>query len=441
MDFITTFSKEKKILQACFLLLISALAYFFTDRLWVSNNDCFIIHVGKIFDGVNPVYQMDKKILIRNGLIEDIFEGGSPQYKCKNIDLKHHVALPGLIDAHTHLLLIPTFHSEMQTDSVGIIRKSSSIENKIRLEFGKRNALSMLHAGFTTIRDLGNSGQFLDEQLAKYALEKPMLSPFIIYSGPGISGTGTQAGPNLSSEYRQISNKQQIDLAIAENIQHKATWLKVYADNDGYPGVLSDELFSYAIESAHKNNLKVAVHSTVHRDFGKISKFAPDSIEHFLEIPKHSIQGINSKFFVITDFNLDDCRILRIQSNDSRFQDCKNYMGELIQRTKWAIEHRMTPVFGSDSYFSFGFSRGKSALRSLESLLEQGLSPFQTLQAATVNAAKLLGLPQSGIIAVGAKADILVVSGDPLSSIKDLQNTMFVMKAGQIICHDQPYCK
>ena len=116
-------------------------------------------------------------------------------------------------------------------------------------------------------------------------------------------------------------------------------------------------------------------------------------------------------------------------------------MQKRAARTQWALKNDFNLVFGSDSYIDSDQSRGHSAIEALISLEEEGLSPFQALQSAGVNAAKMLGEINLGEINPDKTADLVAVEGDPLKTLQDLKKIRFVIKQGKIVCQSEDSCR
>jgi imidazolonepropionase-like amidohydrolase len=438
-------SKSKKYIYFVVFLIVAILL---SVGVWVQvvspwrAERCTLIRSTKIFDGIQKTYLMDQDILIEQGQVVSIQKRSRPRFFCQVIELYSSVVLPGLIDSHTHLML---HSSPAQFDTQEIILGSMNMNQKQRLEAGKVNAFEVLKSGFTLVRDLGNSGQFIDDLLRDYIQKHSNRGPEIIMSGPGLAGPPTAQLPSsargVQAEYRIIQNSQEIDAAIAENLAHKAEWLKVYADNEPGEGGVSPQLFNEAVRKGHEHGLKVAAHTTNSQSAQMSIQAGVDSLEHLFSVPDGELEMPPAPvYFVITDFNRADCERAQKITAASDYKDCGALTGLRAKRTKWALDHHLIPIFGSDSYADFGFTRGNSALKALEALSEQGLTPFQTLQAAGILAAQMLGRPDRGQIAPGVPADIIALAGDPLSSISDLKNIHFVMKGGMVICDSQKSC-
>lgn len=363
------------------------------------NNSCIVINAKNIFDGFN-IISTEQNIYILNDAIVDR-EKISNSFLCKQINASSLWILPGLIDTHTHLFL------KSKTDVFdwkSMMTENISFEDEVRLEFAKANARSMLLSGFTTVRDLGNSGNFLDFQLAKYLSTAAEKGPRFLYSGPGLAAYPTQLGIK-NSEYRIIENKTDVETAINENKNFSAGWLKIYADNEPSTGQLSSELLKEAVTLAQQNGLKVSIHAETDKSTYHSLLTTADSIEHFYKIPTSS--GPFNKTYVV--------------------------LNEIRDQVDWLKKQNLPIVFGSDAVNSNPAQRGQVALNALIKFQKQGFTPLQALITATSQAAEMLGYNDFGVLKIGKKADLIITSGNPLLQLEDLRKIRYVIKDGVIV--------
>ena len=194
-----------------FFLLTAITLFLLSDR---SAKDCLIIQNSKYFDSVSSEYISNKTIVLQNGKISEILANEKSlqiemlKNACNSVDLSGNYLLPGLVDAHTHLLALD---AQRVTGWKEALERSAARPNMTRLFIGEKNARSMLLAGFTTVRDLGNSGNFLDFELRTRTRHAPEFFPDVIISGPGIAVSPTQIDLRFNSlEYRVILRLQKL---------------------------------------------------------------------------------------------------------------------------------------------------------------------------------------------------------------------------------------
>jgi imidazolonepropionase-like amidohydrolase len=200
--------------QQTLLIVFFIVAFVFSRAPKKNYGDCLFIKAGRIFDGQNNRYLQKKYIHIQSGKIVSVSENSTPPDECRVLDASRKTLLAGLIDSHTHLLL---GSKDFRLKLEAIIEKSLKMSDRSHIQMGLENARAMLFSGFTTARDLGNSGHFLDVELRKLIEKNPKLGPRLIISGPGLAIYPTQAGKK-TIEYREIETEEDIKKALAENV-------------------------------------------------------------------------------------------------------------------------------------------------------------------------------------------------------------------------------
>ncbi|MGZ3691276.1 MAG: amidohydrolase family protein, partial [Pseudobdellovibrio sp.] len=308
-----------------------------------------------------------------------------------------------------------------------------------RLFLGERNAISMLKAGFTTMRDLGNSGNFLDAALDEQLNHQYTARPNLVYSGPGISYKISQINSSVyPSEYKVITDNTTAETLFSDYKKNKATWIKLFADSSTRTDLFEISKLNEIIAAAHRIGFKVALHAENSESEHLALMTDADSIEHFYELPSGDTkQPINNKpTIVLTYVTKATCENLNIEKN------CLKKIESLKQTTAWLREHGFKFVFGSDAVLDFSSKfkeRGSASLNSLTGLIELGFNNSEILKFATVNAAELLGL-KTGQIKKDYKADFVVLNADPLVDIKNLYDRRAVISGGKIFCQTEKEC-
>jgi imidazolonepropionase-like amidohydrolase len=396
-----------------------------------------VIHAGHVLDVKTGKLLSDQTIIIENGKI--VSAGASAQTKAPAgvalIDLSNATVLPGLIDAHTHLTMDPKF---------GYERLGLSIPREALT--GAKNARLTLQAGFTTVRNVGAAG-YSDVALRDAINAGDVPGPRMLVSGPPLSITGGHADNNLLPfEYHATSDGvadgvDGVRHMVRQNIKYGADLIKFMASG----GVLSKgdnpEASQYTLEEmkvivseAHRLGRKVAAHAHGAQAILWASEAGVDSIEHGSYIDDAAIAEMkkNGTYLVPTlylgDWFLENAEIIHLP--DFLQAKAKAVIPAARKNIAHAFASGVKVAFGTDAaVYPHGLNAHEFAV-----MVKLGLSPLQAIQAATVNAADLLGWAgQVGSLEPGAWADIVAVDGDPLKDVTTLERVKFVMKGGEVV--------
>ena len=372
------------------------------------------------------------------------------------LDLGDVTLLPGLIDAHTHLLQgFPGGRPEGSDDATvrEIRRFLGTTVNKVLV--GARTAREDLEAGFTTVRDLGSSGMNGDVALRDAINLGVVPGPRMVVSTRAITiPSGEPAGPTTEPQIVFVTNADDARRAVQQAVQAGADCIKVLV-NSG-PGslrkVMSLELLLPIVDEAHRSGKKVAAHAVGEQATRIAARAGVDSIEHayahfqqevgVAALPDDVLKLMAEKkiFLVPTDAPWDQSvfeKNFRDEPLEQRVVTetrVRGY-GEADRiRLRRAIAAGVRIAAGSDQYdFRPGMTRGEASLVMLQAYAEAGMPPLEIIRAATVNGAELLGLSDRvGSIGEGKLADIIAVKGDPLKDVTVLERVAFVMKGGRV---------
>lgn len=406
-----------------------------------AQDSAVVIKAGRLFDSEAGTFLANQQILVRAGTIAQVGANVSAPAGARIIDLGRYTVLPGLIDAHTHLLNLEHPRGNISTEGV----RQIVIEGlPLRALHGAARARTFLAAGITTVRDLGNSGRFGDVALRQAIDDGSVDGPRMIVSGPGLSPIGGQF-PGLlpeyqsiaAEEYRIVRNPDDAADAVRENVTLGARVIKIYSNNTPNPGSFSDAELVAIVESARRHNVKVAAHATSDEAIYRAAKAGVNSIEHAYRVSDSTLalMARNGVFLVPTD--LDTLSIERYLRQTGEYTDEKfrMFLGTIppqADRVRRAMKAGVTIAAGSDNYIDMGVPQGQAAKRNLFAYLN-AMTPVQILQAATVNDAKLLGMEgKLGVIRPGAFADIIALDGDPEKDFESVERVVFVMKGGKV---------
>jgi imidazolonepropionase-like amidohydrolase len=408
-----------------------------------SDTGITIIHAGRLFDSEKGKIFENCDIIIHNQVIDTIGENLPVSSNAREINLKKYTVLPGLIDAHTHLLYLENPSNDVTSEGTeAVIFEGSAL----RALHGAARARTFLQAGITTVRDLGNSGLFNDVALKKAISDGSTDGPRMRVSGPGLSSEGGQY-PGLQQkfkaiaeeEYRIIHNVEDASTAVTENITYGADLIKIYSNNTPNKGALSVDEIKVIVERAKLYGVRVAAHATNNAAVWRAAFAGVNSIEHAYQVDDTTLQLMrrNNIALVPTDFDsLIAMRYIELQSAgniNSRTSELPRFVKVQQERLMRAYKAGVKIVAGSDQYIDLQMPQGEAAKHVLFAYAEAGMPPVDILCSATINAAKLLGLENKiGVIKSRAWADIIAVEGNPDMDIKALENIRFVMKAGTV---------
>lgn len=335
------------------------------------------------------------------------------------IDLGDATILPGLIDAHTHI----TYHFD-ETGHFGV-RADASLDET--LKYAAENARRTLAAGVTTIRNLG-AGERVDLLLRDSIKRGETVGPRMVVSGEplmpdDVFGLGTE-----EARLRRIRE------FVRERVKEGADVIKIFEGVDGRGAPLfSREEIAAAVDEAARAHLKVAVHAHEAPAIKVAVEGGCASIEHGTYLDDEAISlmvkhhtALVPTLYLPTHYLAHKSQFAFDNSTWEFFEKLRSHNLDNLRRAKKA---GVLVVNGSDAVAGL---HGENA-REEGWLVKAGLTPLEALRAATVDAAKLLGLEdQVGELKEGEFADIIAVGGDPTQDITALQRVKFVMKNGQV---------
>lgn len=395
-----------------------------------------LILAGQLLDVRTGQILHNQKILIMGDRIKAVGEIESKQaMNVQVIDLSDRLVLPGLIDSHTHLTASP---NTLGPGGLGI-----SIPREALI--GARNARVTLEAGFTTVRNLGASG-YSDIALRDAINAGDVPGPRIDASGPLLGITGGHCDDNLlAPEFHHQADGvadgvEQVQHKVREVIKYGADVIKVCATG----GVLSKgddpnasaytlEELQAIVNDAHRLGRKVAAHA--HGAEGiKVALLAGvDSIEHGSFINEEDIQLMKQQgAYLVPTLYLEDWFLENAEAIHApayTVEKAKIVFPAAQQNIAKAFREGVKVAFGTDAAV---YPHGLNA-HEFAAMTKLGMTPLAAVQAATINAADLLGWSDRvGTIQPGKFADIIAVDGNPLEDVHTLEHVRFVMKGGVV---------
>lgn len=392
-----------------------------------------VIHAAHMLD-VKSGSMIDNPVIVIIGEKITSLTGPAPA-NAAVIDLPGATLVPGLIDAHTHIVGKGT--------NFGYQELAESIPSATL--WGARNARVTLEAGFTTVRNVGASG-YADVALRDAINDGLVPGPRMLVSGPPLGITGGHCDDNLLPySYHQVAEGvadgiENVQRKTREVIKYGADVVKICATG----GVLSKgddpqasqftlEEMKAIVADAHRLGRKVAAHAHGAQGILWATEAGVDSIEHGSYIDDAGIRAMKQRgTYLVPTVYLQTWMLENAQSIGLP----PMYAGKMRQIIGVA-RNNLSHAFSSGVKVAFGtdaavYPHGLNA-HEFNEYVRMGMTPLQAIQTATVNAADLLGWSDRiGTIEAGKYADIVAVSADPTKDVTTLEHPVFVMKGGAV---------
>ncbi len=396
------------------------------------------IKAGRLLDVAAEKVRENVVIVVEGGRVKEIAASAPPGASV--IDLSKLSVLPGFIDGHTHVLIQGDATAD---DYDAQLLKESLPYRALRATRAMRIALDH---GFTTLRDIGNEGAgFVDVDL-KRAVEAGIITgPRLFVATKALAPTGAYG---LSGYAWELSVPKGVEMcdgadacrrAVRDQIAHGADWIKVYADRSYYkqadgqirslPNFTLEELTAI-VDQAHRTRRKVAAHSMTPTGHAIALAAGVDSIEHGDVLDDATIAAMAER-------KIHWCPTLTVSAFVAGPRSATNPIwNHLFEATKSSFRRALRAgvpiVLGTDAG---GFDWDKlNQAEEFRRYVELGMTPWQALRSATLSAAAMLGQEGTlGVIAPGARADIVGLADDPLRDITATERVSFVMKDGVVV--------
>src|SRR5215475_7813638 len=403
------------------MLLVSLVIMPFSQQSRPSTNQpetIYLLKPAHVFDGEAAQLHDDWVILVRGEKIEAAGPANTIKApaEAKTIELPGLTLMPGLIEAHSHVLLHP--YSETPWNDQ-VAHESLSL----RVARATNHLRNTLQAGFTTIRDLGTEGAGYADVGLKQAVEQSIIpGPRMLVATRAIVATGSYGPKGYAAEWRVPQGAEEADgvdgltRVVRDQIGHGADWIKVYADyrwgTQGAAPTFSLEELKLAVETARSANVPVAAHATTTEGMRRAILAGVETIEH-------GDGGTPEIFRLMKEKNVAFCPTLSVAANPERKKPV----------FKAALDAGVTIASGSDVGV---FAHGDN-VRELEAMVNFGMPIVDVLRSATSVDARVLHLGDKvGLVKPGLLADLIAVEGDPTRDIASLRKVKFVMKGGVV---------
>jgi len=398
------------------------------------------VRAGRLIDPDSGTVLTNQVILIKDGKI--VAMGGvlPVSADAKWIDLSDKTVLPGLIDCHTHVA-----DGELDPEPFDHLRKTAS---QVVLE-SIPNARAMLLSGFTTVRDVGTYRALNDVALRDAIARGTVIGPRMFVAGAYITITGgagamTGQAPDIQLpwdlHYGEANSPWEVRQKVRLLAHNGVDVIKMLSTgavltHGSSPGSIefTEEELEAGVEEAKNFGLRVAVHAHAAQGIRNAILAGAASIEH-AEMLDDELIALAKQRGTYLDMDIYDDECIQAGGKSGEMpDDFLQHEGDLarIQRENFgkAVRAGVKMTFGTDA----GVCAYGTSAKQFAFMVKYGMTPMQAIQAATSNAADLLGHANDlGSIKVGKYADLIAVSGDPLKDISLLEKVEFVMKDGKV---------
>lgn len=377
---------------------------------------------GTLIDGSGTVIENATVIVKGNRIVKvGPRENISVPQDAETIDLSTFTALPGLIDAHTHI----TYYWD-QAPGTAPWSQLGTLGAAVTVFLAQENARKTLETGVTSIRDLGSFDD-MDFAMRELIARGAMVGPRMFIAGRGLS-------------QRRTKGVAEVKKFAQEQIDQGADWVKMYGSTGSGNDVTGAQTYSFeemkaAVEVAHMAGKRIAIHSYGPEGARDAVNAGTNTVEHATDMDDATIRKMIETGIIYVP-TVDHNHYYMAHRDEYGYTDedvanLKDYSRRNLETLEKAIKAGVKVAMGSDAVFT-GFGENTQELKWF---VKAGMTPAQALETATTIGAEMLGKEDElGRIAPGYLADIVAVKGNPLENINViLEHVQWVMKDGDVV--------
>ena len=418
-------------MRKIFLLL---LVFLFAESPFLLRAQVKALRFGKVVDGQgrvisNAVILVKADRIVAVGPEKDVLIPATAEV----IDLRAYTAIPGLIDAHTHM----TFYWDKTPGSTPW-QQLGTLGPAVTVFLAQENARKALETGVTSVRDLGSSDN-MDLAMRALINRGAMHGPRMFVAGNGLHISSSPYKVGAVPDPGQCDGVAEVQRAARQQLAAGVDWIKMYGSTGSDQDVTGFQTFGYeemkaAADVAHHAGKRIAIHSYGPDGARDAVRAGTNTVEHAIDLDDATLAAMakqgtiyvptveHNRYYVAhrAEYGYDSAVVAGLNQ----------YVDRNFATLKRAVKANVKVAMGSDAVFT-GFGENT---RELAWFVKAGMSPAQALRTATATGAEMLDMEQSlGALALGYYADIVAVEGDPLKDINVvIEHVKWVMKAGQV---------